>query len=140
MLIKQISDFISKEALAVIATVHADGSGSESALIAFSNDEELNLVFGTSNETRKYRNIQSNNRVAFVIGWNPAMGSLQYEGVATEVPESDKEKYAALLTNRNPGAKKFAESPSQRYFVVKPTWARLTDNAGSPPGVHEITF
>ncbi len=137
---EKIHDFLTKHSLCVISTMHVEGKGPESALVAFAERDTLEIIFGTSNTSRKYKNIHENNHVSLVIGWNPQLGSIQYEGIANEVPHEQSSEYAALQVSKNPGSHKFVEREDQRYFVVTPTWIRFIDNAGNPPDTYEITL
>ncbi len=137
---EKILDFLKKHTLCVISTIHQDGRGPEAAVVGFAEQEDLKLIIGTSNMSRKYQNIKANNNVALVIGWDGRVGTLQYEGTIEEVPESDSAKYAAIQIAKNPFTKKFSERPDQRYFVISPKWIRLTDFSGDEPQIHEVTI
>ena len=131
-------EFLQKHELGVISTIHTDRNAPESAVVGFANNDKLELVFGTSNTTRKYTNIQNNPHISFVIGWNGAIGTLQYEGVARELASEEAGPYIQLLTTKTEASKRFITFPDQRYFVVKPTWIRLQDNINSR--LHELSF
>src|SRR5688572_26286099 len=117
---KKIAAFLEKQNLGVVATIDAKRKMPESAVVAFAHTQELELIFGTSNKTRKYTNIKTNPNVSYVIGWDSAIGTLQYEGVAKEVEQADVTTYRELLIAKNPDHKKFALQEDQRYFVIKP--------------------
>ncbi|MES2437388.1 MAG: pyridoxamine 5'-phosphate oxidase family protein [Patescibacteria group bacterium] len=136
----KISDFISKQKLTVIATVDQANNKPESACIAFAERENLELIFGTSNLSRKYQNLQKNPHVSFVIGWDPTIGTVQYEGIAQEVPLEQKDAYAQIMIAKNPRSEKFMKREDQRYFLVKPTWIRILDMSVQPDVTHEITL
>lgn len=137
---KKILAFLNSNRLGVISTNSSDRKSPESALVGFSNNEQLELVFGTSNKTRKYNNISHNPNVSFVVGWDPSLGTLQYEGVASELSKEQEATLVPLLIERNGGSLKFVNLDDQRYFLVRPSWIRFLDNAGDPPGTHELTF
>lgn len=128
---QQILAFLGKHLLTVIATIDISGDKPESAVIAFAELPNLNLIFGTSNQTRKYQNLQKNNRVSFVIGWDSKIGTVQYEGVARELSEQETGDYAKILATKNPASEKFVNREHQRYFIVTPTWIRLLDIANN---------
>lgn len=136
----KILEFLKEHELCVISTIHADGSGPQSAVVGFAETEDLEIIFGTSNKTRKYKNLQSNPNVSFVIGWSSEEGSIQYEGVATELPKGESEKYSSMMVKKNPDSEKYVDMDDQRYFLVKPKWIRFSDNAGNPPDVYELGF
>jgi pyridoxine/pyridoxamine 5'-phosphate oxidase len=137
---QKMNEFFKKHSLCVVSTIHADGKGPESALVAFAELDDLKIIFGTSCNSRKYKNIQENSHVSFVVGWDGEVGTLQYEGVATEASPEEFEAFAKLQVKKNPGSQKFVARDDQRYFVVTPTWIRFIDNAGDPPETYEITF
>jgi uncharacterized protein YhbP (UPF0306 family) len=130
-----ILSFLHKEKLAIISTVSNEKP--ESAVLAFGETENLELIFGTSNTTRKYKNLKSNSNVAFVIGFDPDLYiNVQYEGVARELISDEVRKYVDILTVKNPRSAKFAALEGERYFLVTPTWIRYTDEEKS----FEVSF
>ena len=135
----KIREFIKELRLCVISTVHADQNTPESACIAFAETENLELIFGTSNLSRKYKNIQANPDISFVIGWDPSTGTVQYEGVAQELGESETESYKEMMLLKNKQTEKFRTRSDQRYFIVTPTWIRLVLHT-KPDTIHEIMF
>ena len=131
----RILDFIKQQKLAVISTIGEHGP--ESAVVGFGETDELELYFGTSNASRKYKNIQNNPHVAFVIGWDDETHmSVQYEGVAKELAGDEALRIQAQFAAKNPKTVKFLARPDQRYFLVQPTWVRLV----SRDETFEITF
>ena len=134
---KKIFEFLNRHKLGVVSTFPAEGEFPESAVVGFGNNEKLELVFGTSNLSRKYRNLKNNQNISFVIGWDSGLGTVQYEGIASEVSKVDEPKLVPLLINRNEGSKKYIGLKDQRYFYVKPVWVRLSDYADNPPIVYE---
>lgn len=137
---QKILDFLKEHLLAVISTIHADNISPESAVVAFVETENLEIVFGTSKVFRKYKNILKNNRVCFVIGWSSDTGTIQYEGKAQELSKEQSKTYAVLQAKKNPESAKFADREDQRYFIVKPTWIRFLNNKETPPKTYEISF
>ncbi|MDO8529952.1 MAG: pyridoxamine 5'-phosphate oxidase family protein [bacterium] len=137
---KRIRDFMKENMLTVISTVDVDGNKPESAVIAFAERENFELIFGTSNTTRKYRNLQKNPNVSFVIGWDSNTGTVQYEGVARELSREESPTYSSILIAKNPRSEKFVHKEDQRYFLVKPTWIRILDMTKSPDETFEINF
>ena len=68
---QRVRAFLQTQSLAVISTIHPQTLQPESALIAFAQTPELELIFETQSNTRKYKNLQSNPKVSLVIGWDP---------------------------------------------------------------------
>lgn len=137
---KKILEFLKKWQLAVISTIHSDRNAPESAVVAFTEIEDLKIVIGTSNTTRKYKNLQKNSHVSLVIGWDSNLGTVQYEGTARELDIREVEKYRELHVKKSPGSKQFMDLPDERYFLISPSWIRFTDNAGNPPEKYELSF
>lgn len=135
---KIILDFLKQHTLAVIATVGTD-SKPESAVVGISETEDLEVIFGTSNVSRKYQNLQSNPHVSFTIGWDDQDTiTVQYEGRAQELSASEIEKAKAAHLKKIPTSAKFLERPDQRYFKVTPTWVRYSNFRGN--NIFEVTF
>jgi len=137
---KKILGFIKSNLLTVISTIDVGGNKPESAVIAFAETESLELIFGTSNKTRKYKNLQKNQNVSFVIGWDADTGTVQYEGVARELTGEESLQCARKLAAKNPRAEKFITREDQRYFLVTPTWIRWLDMTKVPDETFEISF
>ncbi len=137
---KNIFEFLRKNELAVISTIHSDGSGPESAVVGFAEKHTLELIFGTLTTTRKYKNLGKDPYVSFVIGWSRETGSVQYEGVARELKPEELKEYTDILIQKNKASEKFLSLPEQRYFLVQPRWIRFNDYSGTPPGNYEVNF
>lgn len=89
--------------LGVISTVNDKGNP-ESASIYYVYDDALNFYFITRKESRKYRNIEKNKNVAFVITIEHPLNTIQLEGKASTVTEAHEEsehftKLVALASN-----------------------------------------
>lgn len=121
----------------VISTVDEEGGKPESALVGFAEKDTFEIIFGTLNTSRKYKNLQKNPRISFVVGWDAQTGSVQYEGVVKEISGEEQAEAARILLEKNPFAKKFAEKPEQRWFLVTPKWIRFVDHVGE---TGEIAF
>jgi nitroimidazol reductase NimA-like FMN-containing flavoprotein (pyridoxamine 5'-phosphate oxidase superfamily) len=137
---QKIFEFLNKNELGVISTVHSNENTPESAVIGFGNNESLEIVFGTSNSTRKYMNLKSNPNVSFVIGWSSEAGTIQYEGSANELTKEEAMKYGNLLIEKNVNNKKYLDSDKQKYFLVKTKWIRFLDNSSIHPEIYELSF
>lgn len=137
---KRITDFMRENTLTIIATVDLENNKPESAVIAFAETENFEIIFGTSNTTRKYKNLQKNPHVSFVIGWDSEMGTVQYEGIAQELSRGESVPYSSILIAKNPRSEKFFHREDQRYFLVKPIWIRILDMTKNPDETFEIKF
>lgn len=135
---KLVLDFIRKHTVAVVASVNTDGKP-EAAAIEFSETENLEIIFDTFATYRKYKNLQANPRVAFVIGWDEDI-TVQYEGVARELKGDERAECQNIHLAKLPGSAKFANLEVIRYFKVIPTWIRYADLAANPWEMFEIKF
>ncbi len=138
---KVVLDFLSKELLGVVSTVHQDGNP-EAAAVAFAENDNLELVFATFSNTRKYGNLKRNPYVAFVIGVSEEEGiTVQYEGEARELYGMELAKAKEIHVRKDPERRaKYAEMDENKYFLVTPTWIRYLDIKTDPETIFEIRF
>ncbi len=130
--------FIKKHSLAVLATT--DGQGNpEAAVLAFAETEPFELIFNTSNTTRKYQNLRTNPRVAVVIGWDDGQ-TVQCEGEARELKGEEEAKYKDIFYAKNPGSRIHEQMPDERHFDITPRWLRYSAINQEPPTTIELTF
>ena len=135
-----VREFLKKHNLAVVSTLHVEKSGIESAVVAFAETSDLEIIFGTSTKTRKYKNLQANKTTSFVIGWSSDVGTLQFEGESKQIPQEQINNYALLLTGKNISNAAFLQNAEQAWFIVKPNWIRLLDTTSNGVGVLELDF
>jgi len=134
---KQIAlDFVKKQLIGVLATTTPDHKP-EAAVIEFGETDDFELVFDTSTEYRKYKNLKNNSNVAFVVG-GPENISIQLEGVATELTEAEAPKYKEVYFKKNPDAKKWEGRPDTRWFKINLKWLRYRDYNSHPTTIWEI--
>ena len=130
--------FLSRCKLGVLGSVSPDGVP-ESALVGIAVTEKLEIIFDTLDTTRKYRNLTTNYKASFVVGWEGER-TVQFEGEAF-LPEGDelacyKEVYFATWPD-GPARQSW---PGITYFVVRPRWIRYSDFDQQPPRVEELSF
>lgn len=132
----QLIAFMDRNELCVISTVNSSHTP-ESAIVGFTNNEDLTLFIGTSNKSRKYANLTQSPKVAIVIGGQEA--EVQYEGTA-EIIESGA--YRDLVEQKHikklPGAAEYRDDPDQVYIKITPSWIRFLQH-GSGGSVEEFT-
>lgn len=131
-----VRELLHKTNLTVISTVSGDGMP-ESAVIEFGETESLELIFNTLNTSRKYKNLQKNPHVSFVIGWDDKI-TVQYEGIVSELNGKDLETYQETFFEKNPDAKKWAQVKEISFFKVMPAWIRYSDLNTHPWNVFEL--
>jgi pyridoxine/pyridoxamine 5'-phosphate oxidase len=137
----KVLDFIRQQKLAVISTIDSEHNKPEAAVLAISETDTLEVIFGTFFTTRKYANLQNNSQVAFVIGWSEeAKVTVQYEGVAREVSGEEAERCRDIHLRKNPASSKFALDEKQRFFIVMPTWIRYSNLGAKPVEIFELAF
>jgi len=135
---QEILEFIRSNHLGVISTINQKGSP-EAAVMGVGQTDDLELIFGTYNSSRKYTNLKTNHNVAWAIGWDGPK-TVQYEGVARELSGTEAEKYANAYHEKNPQAESYRDHPEERYFLVTPKLIRLTDMKTNPWRIIEIQF
>lgn len=134
-----ILDFIHAYDLCVLSTTNAEGN-SESALVGFSENDNFELLIGTTTSSRKYANIRANMNVSIVIGWSEGI-CVQYEGTSRVLQKGEKlDSYLQNHFSKLPGAKKYKDNAEQCYIVIEPRWLRYTDTNPSSQSITEVTF
>jgi general stress protein 26 len=153
----KVLNVLGRQQLAVIATSGrpspercypgVTGDVPESALVAFTHDDELRLYFQTGRHTRKAANLARNPFVALVIshtvGSEPYPNiTVQYQGKARQLKsrkdlEACKQRFVA---KQSPTTEKFFNDPSAIFFVIEPIWIGCSDYSADPPQVIEIDF
>jgi pyridoxine/pyridoxamine 5'-phosphate oxidase len=136
MISKQdLYDFMNSQPLMVVSTLSKDGKP-QGAVVGFGQTRDLELVFGTSELSRKAQNIKANSAVAVVIGWSNK--TIQLEGTARLLSEGDDSSYSEQYFLKNKWALKYKDEPHERHFVITPTWLKVTDTTTSPWDVAEL--
>lgn len=136
-----ISAFLKKNVLATIATVNKKSSQPESALIAFAETDNLEIIFITQIGSRKYVNLLNNHRVALVIGLDKNNWiTLQYEGTAHQITGHKATEYKQFFLKKegSPCTDIFLSNPAMKFFKITPTWIGYSDFTGKKPLVIEI--
>ena len=134
---RQLYDFIRARPLAVLATACANGAP-EAALVGVAVSEDLELIFDTTDATRKYPNLKRDPRIAFVFGGD-GEETLQYEGVADEPAGAELARLKQIYFAAFPDGVTRQDWPGLTYFRVRPKWLRFSSYY-RPRRVDEITF
>jgi len=134
---RQLYDFIRARPLAVLATACANGAP-EAALVGVAVSEDLELIFDTTDATRKYPNLKRDPRIAFVFGGD-GEETLQYEGVADEPAGAELARLKEIYFAAFPDGVTRQDWPGLTYFRVRPKWLRFSSYY-RPRRVDEITF
>ncbi len=117
-------------------------SSPQAALVGIAVTPGLEIVFDTLNTTRKFTNLRSNHRIAFVIGgWlHGDERTVQYEGVADTPDGEDLERLKEVYYAAFPDGRQRQTWPGLVYVRATPTWIRYCDFNQDPPEIHEFTF
>lgn len=137
-----ILSFLQMQPMATVSTVAKNSNQPESALIAFVETHDLEIIFETFVGTRKWDNLQSNPSVSLVIGWDTKKHiTVQYEGIATPIPSTETEEYITLfLAKDTPCTETFLRDPRVRLFKIRPDWIRYSDYTNNPPKIIELNI
>lgn len=138
MNVEEVFQFMNRERLAVLATVDAHGRP-EAALMGFAVTPELEIVFDTVKTSRKYPNLKTNPRVAWVIGCTTEV-TVQYEGIAKELHGEELASYKKTYFRAFPDGPVRESWPGITYFVVRPKWVRYCDYNPGKRRIEEKEF
>lgn len=128
-----VKQFLAEFDDCVIATVNADGKP-EAATVGFSHDEKMCIVVGTNGKTRKAVNLETNQSIALVVGFE-GVRTLQFEGIAKQLSQQELSSRLEQHFKKIPSVRSFSKDSNQRYYLITPTWLRFTDYTKKP-----ITF
>lgn len=138
MNVREVYEFLRKERLGVLATIHEDGSP-EAALMGFAVTPDLEIVFDTVKSARKYPNLKRNAKVAWVIGCSSEV-TVQFEGIASELEGEELARCKKVYFEAFPDGPARENWPGMTYFLVKPTWVRYCDYNPATRRIEEQRF
>jgi pyridoxine/pyridoxamine 5'-phosphate oxidase len=108
--------------------------------VAFSARDDLELMFGTSRDSRKFANIELNPQVSVTVTDENRRLTVQYQGLARQLSAKEyaarREAHYAKLPQSLP----FEGSPGQAFFTITPVAVRMTDCNPTPWVVTELLF
>lgn len=120
---QSLVEFMAARFFCTISTV-GENMRPEAAYVAYASTNDHQAVIGTSNQSRKFKNISQNKHIALVIA--DMEGEVQYEG---DVEVISSEEYESLFTAgqlpKLGGFDKYRSDPTQMYLKIKPTWIRF---------------
>ena len=130
--------FLRRYKLAVQATVSGNGNGApQAAVIGFAVSDALEIVFDTTEPTRKYQNLRADPRIALVIGWDHAI-TAQIEGIADFPAGEELERVRDCYFAAYPDGRDRLAWPGITHVRVRPTWVRYSDFTQDPPHIVEL--
>jgi general stress protein 26 len=132
--------FLSKHKLGILASV-SDTATPQSALVGIAVTPQLEIIFDTTKDSRKYPNLIARPACSFVIGgWGTGEQTVQYEGIAEELKPPALARYQETYFAAWPDSLAHLSWPGIVYIVVRPTWIRYSDFDQRPPLIREFTF
>ena len=132
----ELVSFLRKHRLGVLATVSPSGEP-ESAVVGIAVTERVEIIFDTVKTSRKWKNLQANPKISFVVGWDHEI-TVQYEGIADEPQGEELNRVQGAYFTVFPDGPQRLSWPGITYFRVRPTWARYSD-FNAPGKIHEFT-
>lgn len=133
-----VLDFMKSHTLAVLATASSSAIPEASA-VGISVMDNMQILFGTFNTSRKWENLQKNARVSLVIGWEHGK-TIQYEGVAEELMETEKAEALKIHFANVPSFAKYVSDNQAILYRVKPESVKYSDHSQDPADVINLTF
>ncbi|HUJ03476.1 MAG TPA: pyridoxamine 5'-phosphate oxidase family protein [Rhizomicrobium sp.] len=130
-------EFMRARRFAVMASVSPQRTP-EAALVGYAVTPEFELVFDTTDATRKCPNLRANPAIAFVIGWE-GWETVQYEGMADEPAGEERERLLKIYLEAFPDGVARQEWPGITYFRVRPRWIRFSSYY-RPRAITEFSF
>jgi general stress protein 26 len=122
---RELYEFLRRHKYAVQASVTPDGAP-QAAVVGIVTTDRLELFFDTLNTTRKWKNLQHDGRIAFVIGWDQEQ-TVQFEGIADEPVGPELDRLKAIYFQGFPDGREREQWPGITYFRVRPRWVRYSD-------------
>lgn len=142
---KELVEFMRANPLVTAATLSQDGAP-QAALLGAATSDQLELVFDTVDNSRKFGNVLRDGRIAVVFGaaGGYVSGShdertVQYQGVADvpsgrELKRVQEEIYFKLF----PEGRERLKWAHIAYVRVRPTWIRYSNYNVNPPEIVEL--
>jgi hypothetical protein len=130
-------DFLRRQTQGVIATVGGD-TRPEAALVDIAVTPALEIIFETTDQTRKFVNLRDRPAISFVAGWG-GDETLQYDGVVEQLSGRALEEALALYLSVFPQKASHPNWPGNYYFRTRPTWVRYS-NYDPPRRIEEFRF
>lgn len=133
----ELISFLRRYKYAVQASVTSRGAP-QAAVIGFAVSDDLEIVFDTTEETRKAQNLRLDPRIALVIGWDDEV-TAQLEGVADFPAGAELERIRDVYFATHPDGRQRLSWPGIAHVRVRPIWVRYSDFTTNPPRVVELS-
>jgi len=115
------------------------GGAPQSALVGIAVTPELEIIFDTIKNSRKYPNLIARPACSLVVGLQGEQ-TVQFEGVASEATGLNLLRYREIYFSVWADGPTRMEWPAIAYFVVQPSWIRFSDYDRNPPFIQEFTL
>ena len=136
---EKILNFIKFCEFGVVSTLDPGSLTPESAVVAISQTDNLEIIFASFSGTRKNHNLEKNKNVSIVIGWDNAnKTTVQLEGVAHLLKGDERALLAERHCIKNPESRKYLHDSRQHYFKIIPRWIRYSNFSVNPQEVWEL--
>lgn len=130
-------EFLMSQKGGVISTLAVDRP--QSSFVFYDADEDFSVYFGTVIDSRKYKNIELNNKVAFVVSTIDPPRTIQIEGFAEEVKdkavvENELANYVDVATDQMKHRAPITKLNSKKgmiLFRIKPLWLKWSNYSDS---------
>lgn len=136
----RILNLLDANHLGVLAT-NSDSGFPASAVVTISHTDDLSILFGSFDTTRKNTNIKKNSSVSIVVGWDMIeRKTMQIEGQAVLVTGEERERVENIHCAKNENFNSRRDNLHQEYFKIVPHWIRYSDLSVKPTEVWEVTL
>jgi general stress protein 26 len=123
--------FARRHRFAAVASASSSGEP-QVAIVRFVATDAFEVVFDTTDTTRKVVNLRRNPRIAVAIGWDENQ-TIQLEGLADEPEGLDLQRLKDTYANIYPDYFRTRQAASGLiYFRVRPTLVRYSDFRQNP--------
>lgn len=127
----ELSGFLREQVLTTLSTLDSDGAP-ESATVAFSETDDGAFLIGTSEASRKVRNIEGDARVAMTVTDAERRYTAQIKGTAEKLSEVAFAALADEHYRQRPESLPFRDDASQVHVLVTPSEIRFSDVSVNP--------
>lgn len=130
---------MSQHRYGVVSSISEHGTP-QSALVGIATSPDLEIIFDTVKNWRKYPNLIARPACSFVVGGWAGEQTVQFEGLAIEPKGPDLERYQKIYFAAWPDGPARMAWPGIAYFVIRPRWIRYSDFDQRPPLIEEMTI
>lgn len=133
-----IRRFLHKSPLGVLGTVSPDGTP-QTALIAFAEYDNLDIIFETFQGTRKAQNLAYSTHASLTTGFSTVRHqTIQIDGTVVKLPRTEYARCIEHFSKKDtPCGPEFLNDPRVEFYRLTPTWLRYSDY-NIEPNIFEI--